>query len=1038
MSIYEVSNDFMVRNTLLSIKELEYDQYEDKYTWIKKLFDSNSKVREGILVSSKSLYESIKTNKGDKEKIINSFLKYYIRMTTRTTPFGLFSGVTMGSFDEETEVKLFKDEQAIKRARPDAEWIFNLVGKLEKDIEVLVNLEVITSTALFEKGKRIENKLLTRGGNGEEEEDRNYLNMTINYTNLVKAVLYYARDGIKFGELLNYLVENIANIPKKKLQTFLIELIDKEYLITSLRPKITEENLLERIVDKLSSFEELVYWNNTLNNIQKLFDLYNSKSVGDGEEIFLILISEMKEVCSSKNFVQIDLKINDEKYMLNTNFKKEIEEFIDALQEIAAIKNLNPNLEIYRMDFMEKYSEGQEVPLLELIDEARGLGYPAGYTNPKNNKREMAKELNEEGTKIYELMRRKLTSYKGQINDVVQITTNEIKGLNINKIRVNDMPASFEINFLISENEEGGHLILGPNWGSLKAGKMFGRFIYLFDDNQKDKVKRIIDKSNDILSKSFIQANITSMLPSARSLNVTNSPNFLEYELPIGVTSSVDKEKTIYLNDLVIGNSIDGLYIKSKRLNKKVKFNAYNMLNHQWTYNITRFLLEISNDKQGLELLVPLAEMRENLLYTPRIMLNNIVLFPKKWAVNFDVFIQSKKKVKFEEFKNNFKEWAIENNLSEYFYLSNGDNRLLLNINDEAKLKLLYLDLIKNKSEYIKLEEFIGNIENSGIKIESVNYATEIVVPVVRKIHDEEIIKENINKNIDIDENERCFLPFSKWIYLKLYIEKSRENEFLTECFNKFMNNLVEKNIIKKYFFIRYEDDKKHIRLRMLKNNDYELEFYQLCKEFLDKMYKEKIINHVIIDTYIREIERYGGEKIINEAEEMFYRNSQVTIKLLEFNDSKIFKFNNKVIAMISVIKILDDLGLSYKQQLEHFDKFISQEQYRKEFNSERKTFIKLLNSDNNWSGLREITGGNELLAILDIQTEALIEYSNKIKELKNKNQLVNSQHQIIGATMHMFCNRFLGLNRELENEVLAIARHTLYSIKYFKENKER
>ncbi len=62
-------------------------------------------IRESILVASKNLYETMnsfaegKTIK-KKEQFLNSLYKYVIRMSTRPTPFGLFSGVGFGRMAE--------------------------------------------------------------------------------------------------------------------------------------------------------------------------------------------------------------------------------------------------------------------------------------------------------------------------------------------------------------------------------------------------------------------------------------------------------------------------------------------------------------------------------------------------------------------------------------------------------------------------------------------------------------------------------------------------------------------------------------------------------------------------------------------------------------------------------------------------------------------------------------------------------------------------------------------------------------------------
>ncbi len=53
-----------------------------------------------------------------------------IRMSTRSTPYGIFAGVALGKFADATDV-LIDDSGPIRRARPDMEWLLSLVGELE-------------------------------------------------------------------------------------------------------------------------------------------------------------------------------------------------------------------------------------------------------------------------------------------------------------------------------------------------------------------------------------------------------------------------------------------------------------------------------------------------------------------------------------------------------------------------------------------------------------------------------------------------------------------------------------------------------------------------------------------------------------------------------------------------------------------------------------------------------------------------------------------------------------------------------------------
>lgn len=95
------TNNFLVRNAIIGIHEL----LECDYNSFLETIRENKIFQEQLFVASRSLYESLqKYYSGDsmKRKKINqlseSVYKYYKRSKERSTPFGLFSETSIGSF----------------------------------------------------------------------------------------------------------------------------------------------------------------------------------------------------------------------------------------------------------------------------------------------------------------------------------------------------------------------------------------------------------------------------------------------------------------------------------------------------------------------------------------------------------------------------------------------------------------------------------------------------------------------------------------------------------------------------------------------------------------------------------------------------------------------------------------------------------------------------------------------------------------------------------------------------------------------------
>lgn len=156
----------------------------------------------------------------------------------------------------------------------------------------------------------------------------------------------------------------------------------------------------------------------------------------------------------------------------------------------------------------------------------------------------------------------------------------------------------------------------------------------------------------------------------------------------------------------------------------------------------------------------------------------------------------------------------------------------------------------------------------------------------------------------------RVFHPGDEWIYFKIYIGVKTADEFLIDVVKPLREQLNSEKIISKWFFIRYNDPKNHLRLRFnIKDiNNY---FYVLNK--MNSYFKEYInsgeISTVIIDTYKRELERYG-ENTIDKAEEFFFKSSELVLNFLEYDDEE-----KIIVAMYYIESVLSALELTIEEK---------------------------------------------------------------------------------------------------------------------------
>lgn len=178
---------------------------------------------------------------------------------------------------------------------------------------------------------------------------------------------------------------------------------------------------------------------------------------------------------------------------------------------------------------------------------------------------------------------------------------------------------------------------------------------------------------------------------------------------------------------------------------------------------------------------------------------------------------------------------------------------------------------------------------------------------------------------------KRHFCPGDEWLYYKVYTGVKTTDIILSEKIKPIIEELKSMGIIQKWFFIRYKDPDTHFRIRFFINNPANNAIV-ISKMYMvfNKLLSQDVIWKVQIDTYQRELERYGNNTI-EETESLFWIDSEMMIEYIslkrKFKSSDtelIFSFlavdrllNIFFLNNIDKLSIMKDLQISYKNEFE-------------------------------------------------------------------------------------------------------------------------
>lgn len=183
------------------------------------------------------------------------------------------------------------------------------------------------------------------------------------------------------------------------------------------------------------------------------------------------------------------------------------------------------------------------------------------------------------------------------------------------------------------------------------------------------------------------------------------------------------------------------------------------------------------------------------------------------------------------------------------------------------------------------------------------------------------------------------------------------------------------------------------------------------------------MINKCVWDTYTPEINRYGGLKCINKAENVFCSNSILNLSLMEYTRHMTNNLKLEDVYILSAYKILLDMGLTDKEILI----FLNQYRYGKKSNDEFKKiyskFGNIINGKSNFINIKEFDYGVKLLNLLEYNTKIYKEYYDLVKNNNNLEKCAS----VVCSILHMHFNRLIGINRGLEYKLTSYLRKIVY-----------
>lgn len=1022
MIIYKPLEKFIVRMPKIPIaSDFNFGMLDDvKSKYIGSIL-SKEYIRNAILVSSYKFFKEI-DNIDDYNKIYknkkkyHTLLKYLIRMSSRPTPFGLFTIVGFGSFTNNL-INLNFINKTRFRARADLGWITKLVTQLESNEDILKSCHLFVNPQLLYVNGRISSTEFIDFTN-----PNNVTKKSIKSTEFLSFVFKILKRPKKYGFVLKEL-SNKYNERKEIFVPLLNKLIKESFIITDLRPPLNLLDPMEYLIKKVQKkdiHKNLISINNcikTINYSQNKNFLRNYKSLK--LQIDRLLGEEQTDYVRLENILDYQTP-----FKLPKSIGYEAAEMMELLLGLTTNPRGYSSIKHYKERFIEKYGEYALVPLVDLLDADKGLGspYQASVYNFSDNGI-TTDNMTKRNFVLSNIVERALNSK----SFVITLTETDIKNLKSWNGDIRTAPDSMSIYLSIcARNYEDiknsmYKLNLAPAGGNDEALSPYSRIFDILDSKIQEDVLKIVNNEKAIEKDKEI-AEIYAYPDYKKLSDIIIHQQFYRYAIFLDqIPAGIKQYKKIEIKDLCVGIRDDKFHIYSISLNKEIVVRDNTLINEEHLPLIARFLIDASNDgKPALERFS--WGQIQNLPFLPRLEFKKYIISTAQWNISKETFNSDLQE--FIIFSKSFKKYAKKWRIPRYInIISQFDHRILINLNNSDQLLILYESIKKlGNYEFLRIEEALPNPNELIVCGDDGPHTAEFMVSLIKRNlpdFDENLETQKIGSIKNLIYNKKIFKNdvLSKWIYIRIYIAKDAQEDFITNSMIKFLNKYVNGQNNKKTFFIRYADPEDHIRLRIRFNKGFNAsDFLRIYKWCANLTLRGKI-SRFNFDLYEQELIRYGGPEGMFIAEKFFEEDSIIIMRsLLEIHKRN--SHNLLLFCAFLMDRLLEMLGFDTVHRLNIYKKITRELGSAK--TSDFKVNVELLyenivnlKTDYNKLLLAAIGGKNGLK---DLEGR-LNKLGKKLRYLQENNRLVINLDEILLSYLHMHCNRMLGVDRNLESK---------------------
>jgi thiopeptide-type bacteriocin biosynthesis protein len=995
-------------------------------------------VREALFVAAPELEEFFdlwlrepESKRGQRLEL--ALARYFMRMAGRATPFGLFAGCSVGMMADETRLVMESHTKYQRHTRLDMDYLFALAEILGREPAFRSIFAYRPNSSLYRTAGRV--RYLESRLNGKH---RTYHLVAADDTDYLAATLSRAQEGASPAQLSAALAAD--GVAQTEAESYIEELIENQVLVPGIALPVTGPEPIHPLIEQLSKSAATNQIAASLSQTRAGLAAIDASELGAEPVRYRAIAQTLQSLPAPvelPRLFQVDLVKASPKATVGSEVVKEMVRGVELLHSLFGLTR-GGDLPRFCEAFTSRY-EQREVPLVVALDEEIGIGYPPGGSASeeatpllKGLVLPVASDQTVPWSGSDTFVFRKLADALAHQAQEIVLESSDLEAMKLKAPA--PLPDAFAVVATLAARDEvslkaGNFRLFLKNVSGPSGAPLLGRFCHA-DPGLLAQVQAHL-RAEEALQPDAVFAEIVH-LPEGRLGNILHRPVLRAYEIPYLGRSGATSEQEISVTDLWVSVRDGQVQLRSARLGRKVVprlTNAHAF--YQSSSGIYRFLSTLQfqgiaagfNWDWGVLMSAP---------FLPRVVTGRLVLSLARWRVSKEE-IKRLGAVSGAAAFQAVRHWRVERGLPRWVALADGDNALPIDLDNVLSIEAL-IHLIKPREEAALTELFPGPDQLCARGPEG-RFVHELIVPFVReKAKDETATAKDKTKQANLVEHlreaksgfssplgfapsDRHFPPGSAWLYAKLYAGTSVVDQVLRDTVKPLTEELLESGAADSWFFIRYGDPDWHLRLRFRGNpKQLQTEALPQLQAAVAPLMQEGKVWRLQLDTYEREVERYGGEQGIELAEQLFHADSEAVLEIMEMlepGDSGLDERWRLTLRGMDMIlndfgfdldakhTLLVDLRKAFAKEFQINEYFIGELGNR--FRKDRKSLEALLDATND--AVSDLWPGIE---VLQRRSQRWTSTIAELKDCAQQGRLLLPLENLASSHLHMHANRLL------------------------------